>query len=463
MTKSHSAISQIEISQNELPSIIGTKLVSEYDTTENVIVDVGDPGENQHWEFMQQISGIEISTEVVPLDSTPYSNDFPNSNWVIKYNAGLLDLIYSDIFPQIEGDIYFYQQITPTKVFLLGTGFISSFLSASAEFDPPNVLIELLPTQYLDTWITKSKFSISKDTLIAGNNYLFTLSVNDSAHSIIDAWGTITLPIGTFDCLRMKSYVTMNEVVSLNNIPIRTKNAHIINYNWIGKNLGIIARVASHTGEQNDKFINARLFTRLRQILALPVELVSFNCKSEDNVITLLWRTSFEKDNFGFEIERKSKNSNFQKIAFIKASSFSPHTYQYKDKNLRPGKYQYRLKQIDFNGDFKFSKVIETLINYPQNIRLKQNYPNPFNPSTIISFDIPENSQVTLKIYNLQGKVVRTLVNERKSIGYYSVKWNGKNNRGTKLPSGIYIYSLEVISNSNHSYFTISNKMVLSK
>ena len=217
--------SQILISKETLPTNLGTRLVSLHDTTEHAIVNVGSLGENQTWNFTQPISGIEITTEVVDLNSTPFASDFPSSNWVIKYSNGLLDMIYSDIFPQIKGDVYFYQELTEADVKILGTGFVSSFVSGAALFNPPNVILELVPTQYQDTWVTNSNFTISKDTTILGVPGTFALTVHDTAYSFIDAWGKVTIPLGTFDCLRMKSYIFMDERVTFNGIPVKTKKA----------------------------------------------------------------------------------------------------------------------------------------------------------------------------------------------------------------------------------------------
>ena len=255
--------SQIVITKDELPSTLGTTWKTLNDTTENVTVDVGTTGENRRWDFTQSINGIEIKQIVVSLDSTPYRSDFSESNFVIKYEGGLLDLIYSDVFPQIKGDVYFYQKITDTAVYLVGTGFRSSFISGSAHFEPPNAILNFIPTKYGDAWTTKSVFTIVKDTTIMGISGQLKLTVNDSAYSIIDAWGKIVIPLGEFDCLRMKSYVTMNEEITFNDRPITTKRARIINYNWITENYGIVMRIASHTDEQDDNFTDARLCSRM--------------------------------------------------------------------------------------------------------------------------------------------------------------------------------------------------------
>jgi hypothetical protein len=109
------------------------------------------------------------------------------------------------------------------------------------------------------------------------------------------------------------------------------------------------------------------------------------------------------------------------------------------NNNVSPGKYYYRLKQIDFDGSYNYSREIEVEVIGPKKYYLGQNYPNPFNPITNINYKIPVKGFVTLKIYNTLGEEVATLVNEEKSAGSYVVQWDGG-----KLPSEMYIYRLVV-------------------
>jgi hypothetical protein len=186
---------------------------------------------------------------------------------------------------------------------------------------------------------------------------------------------------------------------------------------------------------------------------ALPVELVSFTGSFLNNSIILKWQTITEVDNFGFEIERRISNDpdnklSFEKIGFVKGSgnSNSPKNYRYEDKNFSVyGTYLYRLKQIDTDGDFAFSTIIEVKFTPPDKLSLNQNYPNPFNPFTKIIYSIPagetniiEEWPVSLKIYNVLGNEVATLVNENKVPGVYVAEFDG-----TNFPSGVYYYKLE--------------------
>jgi hypothetical protein len=102
------------------------------------------------------------------------------------------------------------------------------------------------------------------------------------------------------------------------------------------------------------------------------------------------------------------------------------------------GKYLYRLKQLDINGKYEYSDVVNVDFGTPSEYQLSQYYPNPFNPSTTISYSIPTQSHVKLVVYNLFGEEVSRLVDEIKEAGAYSVKFYSKD-----LASGVYIYNLE--------------------
>jgi hypothetical protein len=173
----------------------------------------------------------------------------------------------------------------------------------------------------------------------------------------------------------------------------------------------------------------------------VPVELVSFNYEVVGENVRLSWITSTETNNYGFEILRLAQNDNeWKKIGFITGNGTSTELnyYSFKDENLAAGNYNYRLKQIDLDGTFEYSKMIEVIVESPLIFSLEQNYPNPFNPSTKISWQSPVSSWQTLKIYDILGNEVTTLVNEFKSAGKYEIEFNAED-----LPSGIYFYHLK--------------------
>ena len=188
----------------------------------------------------------------------------------------------------------------------------------------------------------------------------------------------------------------------------------------------------------------------------LPVELSSFTTAVDNNDITLTWNTVYEINNSGFDIERKADNSGiWSTLTFIKGngSTRGSSNYTYIDKNLNSGKYNYRLKQIDFNGNFEYFNLRdEVIIGIPNKFILSQNYPNPFNPSTKIYFELPMDGNIKISVYDNTGKLVSTIVNEFKSAGYHSILFNASNH-----PSGVYFYTL--ISGS----ITDTKKMLLLK
>ncbi|MCK7523523.1 MAG: T9SS type A sorting domain-containing protein [Ignavibacteriales bacterium] len=94
------------------------------------------------------------------------------------------------------------------------------------------------------------------------------------------------------------------------------------------------------------------------------------------------------------------------------------------DKNVTAGKYSYRLKQIDNDGQFEYSKTIEVDFGAPKKFELSQNYPNPFNPITTIRFNLPEAGNVKLTLFNILGQEIKTLVNEYKESGVHTINFD---------------------------------------
>ena len=144
--------------------------------------------------------------------------------------------------------------------------------------------------------------------------------------------------------------------------------------------------------------------------------------------------------NYGFDIERSVNGSDWSKIGFINGygNSNVPHYYTYKDENVDvPGNYKYRLKQIDTDGKFAYSPIAETEVFGADNYSLYENYPNPFNPTTTIEYYVPVDTKVTLKILDILGREVTTLVNEEVTAGKHKVIFDA-----SSLSSGIYIYQL---------------------
>ena len=190
----------------------------------------------------------------------------------------------------------------------------------------------------------------------------------------------------------------------------------------------------------------------------VPVELVSFTANTNGNNVNLSWSTATEINNSGFEIERAVSSPlstlYWGKVGFVNGNGTTTETqsYSFTDDNLTSGKYLYRLKQIDFDGTYEYSNEVEVTVTVPEKYELSQNYPNPFNPSTKINYQIAQNNFISLKVYDVLGNEVTTLVNENKTAGYYEINFDA-----SSLSSGVYLYKLQAGS------FVETKKMILLK
>ncbi len=188
--------------------------------------------------------------------------------------------------------------------------------------------------------------------------------------------------------------------------------------------------------------------------VVLPVELTSFTAISQNQQVSLNWKTATEINNNGFEIQRSVANSEFVTVGFVKGfgTTTEQKEYSFVDKNLQDGVYSYRLKQIDYNGSFEYSNAIEVDVRSLDNYSLYQNYPNPFNPTTKIGYVLSAKTNVKVVVMNAIGEQIAVLVNQTQEQGYHQLDFNAAN-----LPSGIYFYSLQT---ENYSE---TKKMLLMK
>jgi hypothetical protein len=196
----------------------------------------------------------------------------------------------------------------------------------------------------------------------------------------------------------------------------------------------------------------------------IPVELTSFTASMIDGNIMLNWATATELNNSGFEVERcalSAERQAWEKIGFVngKGTSTEIHNYSFVDENPETGKSFYRLKQIDYDGTYTYSTIAEVNFGLPVQFSLEQNYPNPFNPVTSIKYAISSLSTgqagkqfVQLKIFDVIGNEVATLVNDEKPAGNYEIAFDASG-----LSSGVYFYK---IASGN---FVETKKMVLLK
>lgn len=196
----------------------------------------------------------------------------------------------------------------------------------------------------------------------------------------------------------------------------------------------------------------------LKQII-VPVEFSAFAANTNGTSVVLDWTTATETNNRGFEIQRKSSNSDFVTIGFVagNGTTTSEKQYTYADNNVAAGVYTYRLRQVDFDGTSAFSKTLEVNVVRPAEYALQQNFPNPFNPSTAIQFSIAADAKVSLKVFNVLGQEVTTLVNSTLSAGTHSVTFDA-----TGLESGVYFARIDAAGIDGSSFSSV-RKMVVNK
>ena len=135
-----------------------------------------------------------------------------------------------------------------------------------------------------------------------------------------------------------------------------------------------------------------------------------------------------------------------------RGNSTERNYYQFEDQPFYDGTYHYRLRQVDFDGAITYSNEIEVNLFTVKEFELSQNYPNPFNPSTTISFQLPEASFISLKVFDALGTEVETIAEGKYPAGVHEVNFNAE-----KLSSGLYLY--RIISGSNE----LTRKMMVVK
>ncbi|MFI5144664.1 MAG: T9SS type A sorting domain-containing protein [Ignavibacteria bacterium] len=248
---------------------------------------------------------------------------------------------------------------------------------------------------------------------------------------------------------------TVSGGVVVNNITFNSSTQVTLNLNTTGSTAGFKNVTITNPDGQ---IITG---TGILQVTSpLPVSMYAFNYTIHDRDVFLGWTTTYEINNSGFEIDRIDNNTNtWEKIGFVagKGNSNSQNNYSFKDASLNTGSYQYKLKQIDYNGNFEFFNLSNAVnIGSPNIFGLSQNYPNPSNPVSKIDYQLPAAGHTKLALYELTGKEIRVLIDEQQQAGYYSVRFDG-----TSLASGVYYYRIIYTGESNSYSKTL--KLVLIK
>jgi len=337
--------SQITITSQDFLNLIGTREVLLEEEDSSITVDVGSPGANQTWDFRSIVLNDTVVAviEFLSPDQTVSASTFPAANFVEKIST-----------PEAPGFaiFQFYNFTTNNFINLGDSTFISSMGIDTSFVSFQNDTVAPLPITFNNTWM-----SFERDTTgffpAIGN-----ISI-DTTINTIDGWGTVRIPLGDFECLRLRQDVQVINQAFINGQVTSTSTETYIQYDWIGRNSFQLVNIQSHDGETNPNFTDARGFGVLDTTTASPPTSVD-----------------------------------------------------------------------EFNG-------------IPSGFELAQNYPNPFNPETVIKYQTTQGSGVELAIYNLLGQKVRVLINEVKPAGLYEARWDGTNDFGEVVASGVYVYRLQ--------------------
>jgi len=371
-------------------------------------------------------------------------------------------------------NVYFYEEVViPTE----------PSVAAPTPVYPPSQVISLFSNAYtnvpVDTWSAVWDVADVEDVLIAGNdtkkytNLVYagiefvsqTVNASGMSNFHMDFWTPDPTAMPAVFKIKLVDFGADGLYGSGDDVEHElsfdaNSSTPLVTGAWVSFDIALSAFTGLTTrnhlaqmiisGDPNTVFIdNVYFHTGI-----VPVELTSFAASVVNGTVLLKWSTATETNNSGFAVEKSSDNSSFTTIAFIDGNGTTSERsdYAYSDNQPVSAVTYYRLKQIDFDGTYSYSKVIEVNSDVPGAFGLAQNYPNPFNPTTNISFGIPEANNVSLKVYNTLGQEVKTLINKFMDAGSYEVTFEAFD-----LPAGIYIYS---ISSGN---FQSVKKMMLIK
>ena len=324
-------------------------------------------------------------------------------------------------------------------------------------FGPVNYTLEIPDLEVVDIdfsnlYIINNEFSGHVDVIVANNG----CSDAGSFEVSLETEGTLTFASQTVSSLTVGNQTTVSFPAS-----------------GLWTDCGgpgcVFTAIADATDQECECIAQNNIF---QKPFAGPtnIELQSFYAEVSNDGVIIRWSTASEPENAGFNLYRSiNENANYEKInptiIPAKGTATSGAEYSFSDNPPQRGTYYYKLQDIDLQGRSNYHGPISITItnvksensNLPDKYFLAQNYPNPFNPETVIQYGLPEPSFVVLNIFDIKGHLVKTIEYGYKQPGYHSVIWNGKNEAGITVSSGIYIYVLK----ANKFYQT--KKMIIMK
>ena len=228
----------------------------------------------------------------------------------------------------------------------------------------------------------------------------------------------------------------------------------------------------SSTGNAANLFLDDFSYANSIADTPLPVQLAAFHAVAlNPGAVLISWQTLSEVENYGFEVEKSTGEAPFAAIegSFVAGhgTTNAPYNYTYTDNAVQPGTWRYRLRQIGLDGSLRYSEAVPvelstSITDVPKaRFSLEQNFPNPFNPTTDISFNLSEREVVSLKVFDVLGGEVRTLVDRPCDRGVHHVIWDGMSSAGVRLPSGLYMYRLTAERTGGSAVQSTTKRMLL--
>lgn len=406
---------------------------------------IGSPGSNT-WDFTGLATHSTATLTSVSVGSTPFVANFPGATHVLQSPVVVVG------FP---GTGYQYLTLGTSLLNPGNAAFVSLGPLGSGNVTAPNSPLDVtyaLPSTLGTTWT--STYTATQVIVLNGTVLSTTATHHDIAY-LVDAFGTLKIPGGTVhDALRIRK--------------VENAGTKTVSYIFLAKDGATVQMTASDTLQGNSGliYVQAKSVSWTPSNPALPIQLASFTASldGQGTAVHLRWKTLSEVNNYGFEVQKgMSATGEFRSLAggFVAGhgTTAAPQEYSFVDPGFSGGTWYYRLRQIDHDGashDTEPLKV-ESLtaakeVAPPGAYGLDQNYPNPFNPETTIRYRLSADVHVSLKLYDVLGREVMTLVDQRKSAGEQSVRVNA-----ARLSSGVYTYRLQA------GDFVASKKFILCK
>ena len=356
------AFSQITINAEDVLSLTGKSFTQEGTLSESIQVTPGMAGANQSWDLsaIPMDSSVSITWTFETPENTPYGDDFPEANFVQVFAFDTLGISIAN---------YNYAKVSNSEFISVGDVSITSFLGmADTTFESFSDTTALFPLSYQKSWS-----EVSRDT----TDFFGTMEVTvDSTEYLVDAWGTVTVPAGSFECLRIRTTDNSTGFTMVNGFPIDSTDFSSVSYIWMSKDAFIVATMESQEGSADPDFSDAAFFTRLAGTGGSVVDTMGTDTTVTDTMVT------------------------------------------------------------DTTGMDTTATPIQSLLEVVPNILLS---PNPAQGQLTLSFTLPEKMPMDIGIYDLRGRRVHTLVSGPQLPGEYTYSWQGKTDSGTLIRPGWYV------------------------